>query len=225
MNSFGEVGRRLKWDATPPGDKVDFMDLTITLLPTGDIVTSTYQKPMNLYLYLPPSSAHAPALFQSIVYSTLKRLRIQNTHDEDFQRFVKLFFERLLARGHTDINLSRQFLIAAEKLDLQPYVRQPDRKGTGTGTRLFLHVRYHPSTPSRRLIRDAFQAHCEDVLDSTKNGLGRSLQAPRLTIAYSRCKRIRDLVSRSRLQQSNDHDVRISDCVLALRAKATHELV
>jgi hypothetical protein len=144
------------------------MDLTITLLPTGDIVTSTYQKPMNLYLYLPPSSAHAPALFQSIVYSTLKWLRIQNTHDEDFQRFVKLFFKRLLARGHTDINLSRQFLIAAEKLDLQPYIRQLDRKGTGTGTRLFLHVRYHPSTPSRRLIRDAFQAHCEDVLNSTK---------------------------------------------------------
>jgi hypothetical protein len=53
MNSFGEPGQRLEWEATKAADTLDFLDFTI-LLHQGRIETRTYQKAMNLYLYPPP---------------------------------------------------------------------------------------------------------------------------------------------------------------------------
>jgi hypothetical protein len=47
MNSFGEPGRRLEWEATTAGGFVDFLDFTI-ILRRGQIKTRTFQKVMNL---------------------------------------------------------------------------------------------------------------------------------------------------------------------------------
>jgi hypothetical protein len=210
MNDFGEQGKRLVWEATKPGKSVDFMDLTITLQPDGRITTATYQKPMNLYLYLPPTSAHSPALQQSIIYSALKRMRIQNSSSEDFIRFTALFYKRLRARGHTDEILSRQFAAAAKMLDKQPLSCQPTCDNRQQGNRLFLHVQFHPSTPARAMLRTAFNNTCAEAIRRTPNESGYALGDTRLTIAYSRCTCIRDIVSRSRLQQSNANDVLVS---------------
>jgi hypothetical protein len=63
MKDFGQPGARLEWEATPPGREVDFLnlriflDLHIPLDPTSLISTTSFQKPMNLYLYHPPTSA------------------------------------------------------------------------------------------------------------------------------------------------------------------------
>jgi hypothetical protein len=50
MNDFGPEGKRLEWEAEPPGLTFNFLDLTVTLLLSGAFSTSTFQKPMNLYL-------------------------------------------------------------------------------------------------------------------------------------------------------------------------------
>ena len=60
MNSFGEMGQCLTWTSEEPSKSVNFLDLTITLKPNGTFTTATYQKPMNLYLYLPWITAHPP---------------------------------------------------------------------------------------------------------------------------------------------------------------------
>ena len=49
----------LTWEFNPPSDKVDFMDLTISIH-KGKITTSLFEKPLNLQLYIPPHSAHPP---------------------------------------------------------------------------------------------------------------------------------------------------------------------
>jgi hypothetical protein len=51
MNSFGEDGARLVWESPGPGRAVDFLDLHIQLNQDGSLTTSTFQKPMNLYLF------------------------------------------------------------------------------------------------------------------------------------------------------------------------------
>ena len=60
MNAFGI----LKWKLEAHGNEVNFLDLTIQLSPQGRVETRTYQKPMHLHLYIPPSSAHPPGMTQ-----------------------------------------------------------------------------------------------------------------------------------------------------------------
>ena len=56
VNDFGS----LKWEFLDRTPLVDFLDLTITLTGMGKVATCLYEKAMNLYLYLPPHSAHPP---------------------------------------------------------------------------------------------------------------------------------------------------------------------
>ena len=44
---------------------VDFLDFTIYIDTEGHL-TTMFQKDMNLYLYLPPTSAHTPSIFQGM---------------------------------------------------------------------------------------------------------------------------------------------------------------
>ena len=60
----------LTWEFNTPTNKVDFMDITISIT-NGNISTSLFEKPLNLHLYIPPHSAHPPGLLPSIVHSTL----------------------------------------------------------------------------------------------------------------------------------------------------------
>jgi hypothetical protein len=49
MNDFGIEGEQLKWEATPPSHKVDFLDLhPLQLKPDGKISSASFQMPMNL---------------------------------------------------------------------------------------------------------------------------------------------------------------------------------
>lgn len=51
----------LDWTTTSLSKKVDSLDLTIQIDQQGCISTKTFQKSMNLFLYIPPHSAHPPA--------------------------------------------------------------------------------------------------------------------------------------------------------------------
>ena len=61
----------LIWDTSDLSTEVNFLDLTITILPDMSIVTKTYQKDMNLYLYLPKLSAYPPSSLKGLVTGNL----------------------------------------------------------------------------------------------------------------------------------------------------------
>ena len=61
LNNFGI----LTWEVSDLSTSVDFLDLTLSI-ENGRIVSKTYQKPMNLFLYLPPSSAHPLAVSKAL---------------------------------------------------------------------------------------------------------------------------------------------------------------
>ena len=63
----------ITWEFNAPTNKVDFMDLTISIT-NGQISTSLFEKELNLHLYIPPHSAHPPGLLPGIVHSTLFRI-------------------------------------------------------------------------------------------------------------------------------------------------------
>jgi hypothetical protein len=107
LNNWG----KLTWCVEEPSKQVNFLDLTITL-DQSSVTFATYQKPLNLYLYIPPLSAHPNSCLKGLIKGELNRYWIQNKL-QDFQTLTTKFAERLHARGHTIENLTPIFLQAA----------------------------------------------------------------------------------------------------------------
>ena len=63
----------LEWIFEEISKKVNYMDMTI-LIHEGWIVTSIYEKAMNLYLYIPPHSAHPPGVLNGLVSGNILRI-------------------------------------------------------------------------------------------------------------------------------------------------------
>jgi hypothetical protein len=55
------------WECTEPSDSCNFMD-TIISIENNRIVTCVYEKDLNLYLYLPPNSAHSKGVGTGLVF-------------------------------------------------------------------------------------------------------------------------------------------------------------
>jgi hypothetical protein len=95
INSFGQEGARLEWESPRPGCAVDFLDLNIQINRDGTLTRSTFQKPMNLYLFRLPASAQPPSILYGLIYGTLHQLFWQNSEKNMFKTFALKFFQRL----------------------------------------------------------------------------------------------------------------------------------
>ena len=187
----------LTWAASELSSSVDFLDMTISIV-DDRIETRTYQKAMNLYLYLPPSSAHTRGVIKGMIYGLMSRYKSQNTHRKDYIFFTTLLFRRLLARRWQRDEIYPIFVDAAERLE-QPRPQPPSRDETSNademqGT-LFFHLQYHPHDVSRREIRSLFEKHCGDLFREC-------LDVDRLVIAYSRLHNIGEYCTQAKLHEA-----------------------
>jgi hypothetical protein len=107
LNNWGT----LEWVIEEPFLKTTFLDLNISI-EKGAIITST----MNLYLYIPPSSAHPPSCLKGLIAGELRHYFIQNNR-EGFEGMLTKFIHRLLDRGHSLDNILPILLQAATNLD------------------------------------------------------------------------------------------------------------
>ena len=98
----------ITWIPEPPSFTTTFLDLTL-LNQNGSLVTRTYQKPLNLYLYTPFSSSHPPHTLTGLIKGTLLKYKMQNTLPSDFLAIANLFFRRLVARGYYPSTLKTIF--------------------------------------------------------------------------------------------------------------------
>ncbi len=114
LNNWGN----LQWKYEAPSKKIIFLDLELELN-NSSVTTRTFQKEMNLYLYIPPLSAHPPSCLKGLITGELRRYRLQNNHN-DFQHILDKFILRLTERGHTIENLKPILEQAAQLLDSHP---------------------------------------------------------------------------------------------------------
>eukprot|EP00957_Ditylum_brightwellii_P052835 4005533-Ditylum_brightwellii.AAC.1 len=56
-----------EWEIDEPSDKVNFMDFSISI-ENSHIKTTLYEKPLNLYQFIPPHSAHPPGIITGIIF-------------------------------------------------------------------------------------------------------------------------------------------------------------
>lgn len=173
---------KLQWITSSLSEEVNFLDLTIFIGPDRKLHTKTFQKPINLHLYIPPSSAHPPGVLKSIIFGNLRRYWQQNTNSDDYTSIASQFADRLVARGYSREVLTPLFLEASsnfEKVKLE----------TAETKNLYLHWTWHPKDIPSSSFHSAYKQHLagHDGFD-------------RLIVAYSRPKNLRDCVTSTKLE-------------------------
>ena len=234
MNNFGS----LRWEFEELTNKTTFLDLNIQLqhkqphirsfTDFHSIKFSTYQKPMNLYLYIPPHSSHPPGIINSLIHSQLRKYWFQNTNEKDFQHITTEFFRRLINRGHNPTKLTKLFHKTAATLD-KTYDRhyhdnntytlpQPQSLPISTSSQqnnnLYFKRQFHPNDISRTNIRQSYNQTCEKATPTAPLGFkalptdtGATMSINKLTIAYTRDRNIRDLLIPSTFRDFDKYKV------------------
>ena len=155
---------------------------------------------MNLYLYIPPTSAHPAGCIKGTVFGLIRRYYAQNTFQRDFVHFVKLLYRRLLLRGWDRTfmrNLILEACTCAKSKAHTPATQPTLNQGLLNDVdRLFIHIEYHPEDIPRKRVQELYQLHLGEVLNAE---LG--IEQP--TIAYSRPKNIGDLITKAKLHQAS----------------------
>jgi uncharacterized protein YbcV (DUF1398 family) len=188
LNGWGH----LKWNVETPAKTSIFLDLTIELNETT-IKTKTYQKDLNLHLYIPPNSAHPPSCLKGLISGEMRRYWLQND-PQDFENIMVKFIERLVARGHSINNLTPIIMGAAASLD-HPNRQKRQNENQDTDT-IYIHWEYHPYGVQRKDIRDIYRKTLEPFLDYDK-----------MTVAISRPKNLRDILTKAALTDALSEDI------------------
>eukprot|EP00956_Cyclotella_meneghiniana_P030325 scaffold75834_cov36-Cyclotella_meneghiniana.AAC.1 len=152
----------LKWVCTKPSHSVNFMDLTISVV-NGRIETKLFEKPMNLYLYLPPHSSHPRGVFTGLISGQILRVRRLCTHKTDADSSIRDFLDRLLARGHTRESLQQMF--ANAEANATSFLKRSHderkqlkiQKRNDSNNQLFFHLQFHPNDPTSREIQSIWR--------------------------------------------------------------------
>jgi hypothetical protein len=93
------------------------LDLEVSITRSNKLHFATYQKPMNLYLYIPPNSAHPDKILRSIVFGRLRAYRLQNSTTTNFIKMSLLLARRLRDRGFSPQTLTPLFREAGARDD------------------------------------------------------------------------------------------------------------
>jgi hypothetical protein len=152
----------LEWVIEEPSKATVFLDLNIKLRQSV-IHTSTYQKSLNLYLYIPPRSAHPPSCLKGLISGELRRYWLQNSPD-NFKIIVIKFIESLIDRGHSLQDLTPLFTNAAATLANEAH-RSPPMPHSKV---LYIHWVFHPNGLQRSDIRMAYNKTLQPLLDYDK---------------------------------------------------------
>jgi hypothetical protein len=115
MNSFG----KLKWTFTPLQKEIAFMDLTLRVTHNG-IQTWLFEKPLNLFLYIPSHLAHAPGILCGLVFGITECIFCLTSRWRDKQSALRNLFLRLCTRGYTSTQLCPRFESALAWIDNRP---------------------------------------------------------------------------------------------------------
>ncbi|TMW68854.1 hypothetical protein Poli38472_001010 [Pythium oligandrum] len=173
----------LKFTHTISRTTCDFLDLVVYRM-NDELRFRTHQKPLNLYLYLPPHSAHPPGVLKGMIYGLVQKYRVQNTADEDFRAIVQLLFKRLLHRGHKFDTLVSLFNSAVARLD--------QARSELKTTKIFFKIQYDPNGPSRQQLRDCLR------LDELQPLLKRP-ESTQLVLCYQRPPTLRSQLCKTSL--------------------------
>lgn len=99
LASFAQICPEIQFDAITIGKVGIFLDLLLSITTNGNVISNLYQKPVNTYNYIPPTSSHATRIFSNIIVNELKRYRLNCSLTTDYFNIKLLYYDRLIKRG------------------------------------------------------------------------------------------------------------------------------
>ena len=123
VHFFNNIVPSIKLDEFTISRKGTMLDLVIELVQSKDIPYDIikhklFQKPANIYQYIPPQSNHIPSVFKNFITQEVNRFNINCSNINDFHACTTLFKERLLARGYNLEMIHNSILLASDRLTL-----------------------------------------------------------------------------------------------------------
>ena len=138
------------------------MDMTISIR-KNQIITSLYEKPMNLYLYIPPHSAHPPGVLTGLVSGNILWIHLLCSKQDDIDLRMKEFYARLLVRQYQrdllipaftkGITRARAFIKCGSVRRCVP------EKDKGTQGCVLFHLAYYPKGPTSKSLQLQWRQH------------------------------------------------------------------
>jgi len=203
-NNWGTLKRVTK----APSTRVQFLDLDIKL-ENSAISIETYQKSMNLSLFILPLSAHPPSCFKGLICGELRWYWVQNT-PEKFQELLPSFIQWLLDWGHTLQTLTPLLTQAAmiedqKALSYTSTANTPDKPNI-----LYIYWQHHPDGLQQSGIRQTYEKVSQSYLPFDN-----------MRVAVSRPKNLRDILTKTALQLPQN--IEIHDLLRLQRNPIRHE--
>ena len=103
VHTFNQQCPSIKLDEVTISTSGVFLDLNIELSYqpySTEINISTYQKSINKYMYITPTSHHQRAILKNFIFNELCRYRLHCISDSEFRKLVRLFNQRIIRRGY-----------------------------------------------------------------------------------------------------------------------------
>jgi hypothetical protein len=199
--SFGT----LQWTFTEPSLQVDYLDITIRINPLGKIHRTLFEKPLNLYLYLPPHSAHLPGVLTGLIYGMIRRVYRLTSCPNDCFTYLKKFYGRLHERGY-----SPQTFVPLFEAGLANRNRPPGRRATAPHQRTTSSSTSHTiqPIPAHKTYSRAFGMCCFTPPRSTPlpnmstPHLGTQCGVTCMIIAYHRPCNLANIICPRKLEQT-----------------------
>jgi hypothetical protein len=188
LNGFG----KLTWITSERTKEVIFLDLRISINDEGYIETTTYQKDLNLHLYIPGLSAHPDGCLKGTIFGNAIRYWHQNSHIQNFTKLMSEFATHLQNRGHAMNLIEKIMMEAADRIDSGEMSNSCKKRNTDmkqTTHTLYVHWQYHPCDITKTAIRNAY--------DKTLMGID---GFDNMTVCFSRPQNLRDLLTCSVLK-------------------------
>ena len=199
----------LTWEVSPLATEVNFLDITLTLHEQR-IKTNLFQKPLNLYLFIPPKSAHPPGVLPGLISGTIYRIHMLCSEPPDIKHHLQTFWNRLLARGYTKEQLLLPFQRGINRA-LQHVTQTTTSDDSDTQT-LFFHIQYHPSDPNSKTIQQLWRSHVsspaycmplEQIPVTAHDRSRHQFGISRLTVCYSRPPNLGNQLSYRKIQPNS----------------------
>jgi hypothetical protein len=149
---------------------------------------------MNLFLSIPPHSAHPKGVLKSIIYGNLRRYWLKNSKRSDYIPTATRVAQHLVNRGHHRDTITQLFLEVATHIDRQVQTKRdssptPPTKQE-TGATLYIHWEFHPRGIQRHQLRQMYV-----------RTLSHHSGFDQMIVAYSRPRNLRDLLMPTTLKE------------------------